>query len=181
MRSFGFAIKYWNCQSFFVAVCWWPYLVLLFLLSNLFLVAFARPQFFDIDVCCSRLLYILIVNSYQILVALLSFLTVVVIVGWLRAMFYDLLTWLYFLLTLPLAFFDNTCYVLLLSLCRICFVRRFINGTFYPHCIQRAGQRHNEGDPFLGNTSVCRRFDIFSRDFKNSSGKRYSANVFWWI
>ena len=54
---------FWICHQvlklsiFFVAVCWWPYLVLLFLLSNLFLVAFARPQFFDIDVCCSRLLY----------------------------------------------------------------------------------------------------------------------------
>ena len=130
-------------------------------MSNLFLVAFARPQFFDIDVCCSRLLYFLMVNSYQSLLALFSFLTVVAIVGWLRAMFYDLLTWLSFLLTLPLAFFDNTCSVLLLSLCRICFLRRFINGTFNPHCIPSAGERHKRQGTLLLGTPLCIAILIF--------------------
>ena len=140
---------------FYVAVSWWPYLVLLFLLSNLFLVTLARPQFFHIDVCCSRLLYILMVNSYQVLLALFSFLTVVVIVGWLRAMFYDLLTWLSFLLTLPLAFSDNTCYVLLLSLCRICFPRRFINALFTHTVSQVLVNDKKDRRPLLLGTPPC--------------------------
>ena len=95
------------------------------------------------------------VNSYQVLLALFSFLTVVVIVGWLRAMFYDLLNWLSFLLTLPLAFSDNTCCVLLLSLCRICFPRQFINALFTHTVSQVLVNDKKDRRPLLLGTPPC--------------------------